>query len=90
MMRDELLDLGGSPGHLEDEMIGRRVDDLGAEGVGEPQRLDALLALPRHLDQRQLALDRPAGRREVGHRMHRHQPLELVLDLGEHHAACRW
>ena len=55
--------LDGAPGDLEDEMIDGRVDDLGAEGVGKPQRLDALLALPGDLDQRQLALDRPARRR---------------------------
>ena len=55
--RDELVDLVGLAGDLEDEALGRGVDDPGAEGVGQAQRLDALLAGARHLDQRQLALD---------------------------------
>ena len=53
-------------GHLEDEALDRGIDHAGAEDVGEAQRLDALLAGARDLDQRQLALDdagpRPSGR----------------------------
>ena len=57
---DELLELARLAGHLEHEMLGRGVDDLGAEDLGDAQRLDALLALARDLDQRQLALERVA------------------------------
>ena len=41
-------------------MLGRGVDDRGAEGFGEARGLDPLLALARDLDQRELALDRIA------------------------------
>ena len=62
-------------------MIDRGVDDHGAEGVGKPERLDAVLPVAGHLDQRQLALQRAAVGSEVSDRMHRHHALELVLDL---------
>ena len=49
--------------------------------VGQPQRLDQPLAVARHLDQRQLALDvRPLGG-EVLDPLHRHQLGEQRLDL---------
>ena len=51
----------------------------------KPKRLDPVLAVAGDLDQRQLALERPALRGEVGDRMDRHQALKLVLDLGQHH-----
>ena len=44
-----------------------------------------LLALAAHLDHREFALDRRARHGHVDHAMHRHQPLELVLDLLDHH-----
>ncbi len=43
--RDELVDLVGLAGDLEDEARGSGIDDAGAEGIGQAQRLDALLAL---------------------------------------------
>ena len=45
-------------GDLEDEALDRGVDHARPEGVGEPQRLDPVLALAAHLDHRELALDR--------------------------------
>ena len=41
---DELVDLVGRAGDLEDEALGRGVDHPGAEDVGQAQRLDPLLA----------------------------------------------
>src|SRR5215831_7075799 len=41
---DEGLHLVGGAGDLEDEGIGLGVDHLGAEDVGQSQRLDALVA----------------------------------------------
>ena len=49
-----------------------------------PQRLDALVALARHFDQRQLALQRLAEHRQIDDAVHIHQPLELALDLRQH------
>ena len=49
--------------------------------------LDPLLALAGDLDHGELALDRVALHRQVGDRVDRHQPLELMLDLLDHHAA---
>ena len=69
--------LSVAPGQLEDEMVDGRVDDVGAEGVGEAKRLDAPLALAGDLDQRQLALERPALGREVVDAVHRHHAAEL-------------
>ena len=50
--------LRGAPVSLEDEALDRRVDHLGAERLGEAQRLDPVFALAAHLDHRQFALDR--------------------------------
>ena len=44
--RDELLDLSVLPVNSKTK-LGGGVDDLGAEGVGEAQRLDAVLAACR-------------------------------------------
>src|SRR5262249_59959066 len=55
--RDEAFDLLARTGDLEDETFGRSVDHAGAERVGEPQRLHAMLALAAHLDHGELALD---------------------------------
>ena len=63
MMAMNCSTLAVRAGDLEDEMLGGGVDHLGLEGVGEAERLDALLARARDLDQRQLALERPARRR---------------------------
>ncbi len=53
-------------------------------GVGEAQCLGARLSGARHLHQRQFALQRFALCREVVDLVHRHQPLELRLDLQQH------
>jgi hypothetical protein len=45
-VRDELLDLGDAAGDLEDEMLGVGVDHLGAEGIGQTQGLDPVVAAP--------------------------------------------
>ena len=42
---DEAVDLVRRAGHFEHEGIMRRVDDARAEGIGEAQRFDALVAL---------------------------------------------
>ena len=55
---DELVDLDRRAGDLEARNARSMVSiTCGAEGVGEAQRLDALLAGAGDLDQRQLALD---------------------------------
>ncbi len=82
---DEGLHLVGIAGDLEDEGIGLGVDHLGAEHIGEPQRLDALFTDALDLHQRQFALDVRALDGEIAHAMDRHQPVELRLDLLDHH-----
>ncbi|MBS0524627.1 MAG: hypothetical protein JSS04_13445 [Proteobacteria bacterium] len=82
---DEGIDLVGVAGDLEHERIVLGVDHLGAEDVGQAQRLDALLAGAPDLHQRQFALDVRALHRQVVHLVHRHQPVELRLDLLDHH-----
>ena len=47
----------------------------------EAQRLLPVLAAAGHLDHRQLALDAVAEEREIRHRMHRHEAVELQGDL---------
>jgi len=61
------------------------VDDASTEGLRQPQRLDPVVALAAHLDHGELALDRRPGERHVDHAVHRDQPIELVLDLLDHH-----
>src|SRR5690606_17242695 len=55
---DELLDLGNATGDLEDEMLGIRVDDAGAECICKAQSLDTGIPVSLDLDQRELALQR--------------------------------
>src|SRR5262249_22753831 len=43
--RDEAFDLVARAGDLEHEALGRSIDHAGAEGVGQPQRLHAVIAL---------------------------------------------
>ena len=82
---DEAFDLVGSAGDLEHEAFVGGVDDAGAEGVGKPQRLHAVLAFAAHLDHGELALQRRTGRGQIDDAVHRHQPVELILDLLDHH-----
>src|ERR1035437_1985651 len=82
---DELVDLVALAGDLEYEAFGGGVDHPGAEGVRQPQRLDPVLALALDLDHGELALDRAASERHVHDAVHRHQAVELVLDLLDHH-----
>src|SRR3546814_18908885 len=59
------------------------VHHAGAEDVGDAQALHALLAGAGHLHQDQLAFDRRALERQVADPLHRHQAVELRLDLLE-------
>ena len=77
----EFLDFRGFTGHFEDKVLGRRVDHLGPENLGNPQRFDALFALAGHLDQRQFALQGHALVGEIAYPVDGHQPLQLMLDL---------
>jgi len=81
----EAVDLVGRAGDLEHEALGTGVDDAGAERIGKPQRLDPMLALAAHLDHGELALQRRAAAGQIDDAMHRHQPVELILDLLDHH-----
>src|SRR5262245_49890743 len=47
--RNELLDLAGLAGELEDEGYVGGIDHTRPEGVGQAQRLDAVVAGSRHL-----------------------------------------
>ena len=87
---DELLDLDGAPGHLEDEMIDVASMTSARKASASRSASTRFSPCAGDLDQRQLALERPALGGEVGDRMHRHQPLELMLDLGRAPSACRW
>ena len=75
-------------GELEDERGQRRIQGAGAEGGGEAHRLDPMVALADDLDEAQLALDRLAGQRQVDDPVHRHEPLELALDLLDDCCSC--
>ena len=66
-------------------MLGRGVDDARAENFGESQGFDALLAFARDFDERELTLDGLAADSEVGDAVHRHQSIELIADLRQHH-----
>src|SRR5262249_47809725 len=83
--RDEAFDLVARAGDLEHEALGRGIDHAGAESIGEPQRLHAVIALAAHLDHGELALDVRPRHRHVDHAVHRHEPIELALDLLDHH-----
>ena len=58
-LADEAFDLVGLAGDFEHEAFGGVVDDAGVEGVGEPQRLRALLAGAAHFDHGEFALRSP-------------------------------
>src|SRR5262249_56066572 len=81
----EGLDWWAGAGEVERESWGGGVDHTGTKRIREPQRLHAVLALAAHLDHGELALDVRAGHRHVDHAMHRHEAIELVLDLLDHH-----
>ena len=72
------------------KVLGVGVDHLGAKGLGEAQRLDAVVAGSRDLDQRQLARQRlvlsefPGPHRKIDDPMNRHDAFELMLDLLQH------
>ena len=69
---------------LEHEVLGRGIDHLRAEDLGQPQRLDALFPAAANLDQRKLALHGVALERQIPNPVHRNEPLELMLDLLDH------
>ncbi len=81
---DELVDLAGRAGHLEDEALVGGVDHLGAEDVGYAQGFDPLGARAAHLDQGQFALDAQRVARHVAHLARRNHLGELGADLVEH------
>src|SRR4029450_12735231 len=83
--RHEALDLLARAGDLEHEAFGRSIDHAGAERVGESQRLHAVLPLAAHLDHGEFALDVRSGYGHVDDAVHRHEPVELILDLLDHH-----
>ena len=89
MMEMNCSILRGAARNLEHEVLGGGVDDVGAEDLGHAQRLDALVALAGDLDQRQLALQRLAEHGEIDDAVHVDQPLQLGLDLGQHHRRGR-
>ena len=64
------------------------IDHPGAEGVGDAHRLDPLFAGADHFHQRQFAGDMRSVHGQVGDPVHRHQPVELRLDLLDHHAGA--
>src|SRR5262249_54259292 len=87
--RNELLDLGRAPRDLEHEVFGGGVDHVCAKYLGQAQRLNALVAPARNLDQCQLPLHWVTGYRQIDDAMHVDQPLQLALDLCEHHRRSR-
>src|ERR1700737_905010 len=87
--RDESVELFTRSRHLEDEALGRRIDDAGAEDVGETERLDARLAFARDLDQRHFALDKGALIGQVVNLVHRNEARQLRLDLLDDHSRSR-
>src|SRR5690606_26324790 len=74
--------------HFEHKGILGRIDGAGAEDIRHAQRLDPLLALADHFHKRHFTLDaRPVGG-EVRDFMHRHETVELRLDLLDHHGGA--
>src|SRR3569833_3208218 len=49
---DELIDFAAVAGDLENEALGGGIDHPGTEGIGEPPRLDTMIAGAVHLDHR--------------------------------------
>ena len=62
-------------------MLGRSVNNAGAENFSQAQRFDALFPSARNLDECQLALQRAALQRQVVDVVDGNQPLELMLYL---------
>jgi hypothetical protein len=60
-----------------------------AKRLGQPQRLDAVLAGAAQFHHRQFALDRAAGQRHVDDAVDRDHAVELVFDLLDHHRRAR-
>ena len=65
------------------------IHGAGAESVGHAQRFHALFTRSRHLDQRHFALDAGLFRGPVGDLAHRHDAVELRLDLLDHRRGAR-
>src|SRR5260221_12545911 len=82
---DELLkrvDLFGRTCQLEDDRVGTDVGDAGLEDLAERHQLGPRALRRRHLDQRELALERLSGC-ELRHAEHVHELVHLLLDLLE-------
>ena len=85
MRADELferVDLFRRADELEDDRVRPEIGDARAEDLGERHQLGALARRRRDLEQRELALDRLAGR-ELLHAQHVHELVHLLLDLLE-------
>ena len=78
---DEFVDFFWLACQFEDEALRRGVDDAGAKGVGELQRVGPVLAAPAHLDHGQFALQPAPPCGQIGDLTHRNQPLQLMPDL---------
>ena len=71
-------------GDFKDKAGQRRIHHIGAEDVGQAQRLDPLVAAARHLEQRQFPLDAGALDGQVVHFVYRHDAAKLCHDLFDH------
>ena len=72
----------GRADELEDDRVRPEIGDACAEDLGERHQLGALARRRCDLEQRELALDRLAGR-ELLHAQHVHELVHLLLDLLE-------
>src|SRR5665647_1047916 len=82
---DELLervDVLRRARELEHDRVGAEVGDAGVEDLAERHQLRACARRRRHLEQRELALER-LTRGELGHTEHVHELVHLLLDLLE-------
>ena len=85
---DEGVDLAGGASQFENETTKRGIDDVGAERIGDAHGLDALFAGADDFHQCQFTGNVGSVHGQVGDAMHRDQPVELGLDLFDHHAGA--
>src|SRR5581483_2889232 len=82
---DKGIELIRAAGEFEHKALVCCVDDMGAECIGDAQRLDTLFTGADHFDQCHFTCDVWPFAREGGDAMHRHQAVELRLDLLDDH-----